>query len=65
MNNPRLISELTIADGEVLAYHPDAQMFYIVHRDPFDNQVVLRNDWSDLTGYVTHWWPLPDTEGIE
>lgn len=65
MNNPRPISELTIADGEVLAYHPDAQMFYIVHRDPLDSQVVSRNDCLGLTDYVTHWWPLPDTEGLK
>ena len=65
MNNPRPISELTVADGEVLAYFPDAEMFRIVHRDPFDNQVVMRNDWVDLSDYATHWWPLPDTEGVE
>ena len=65
MNSPRPISELTVADGEVLAYHPKARMFYLVHRDPFNNQAVLGRAMVDLSEYVTHWWPLPDTEGIE
>lgn len=64
MNNPRPISELTDAHGEVLAYFPDAKMFYIVYRDPFDDEVRMRN-YHRLTGCVTHWWRLPDTEGIE